>query len=349
MLIKREMDAHKMKKKYMIIFSFMLLLSACNNKDKPNYLENVTTIQNNYYDFTNSSTNEQITSLETNFTDEFYHGYSFDFDPDEYYTTSELIEGLTDEDIKKLTTLNLIIDNSFNESFIELSDNITELNLVVNDDVDIAILEYAKKLEKLHVYGSRGFSHKISGIEVLPFIPTLSSLYFESIGNDINLEQLSGCSYLSELVIHDCHSVLVCESKYLDTIETLVIMETPCNDMDNIGSFTKLRTLIIYNCRINDISFINNLSNLERLVLSGITGTELCQLKNIEKLTYLDISAADGEEEHWITNEAKKEWLIDWICKLSLLNELHISEKSFSDDEIIIIKNALPKCEIVIE
>lgn len=221
--------------------------------------------------------------------------------------------------------------------------------MVVNDDVDIAILEHAKKLEKLHVYGSRGFSHKISGIEVLPFIPKLSSLYFESIGNDINLEQLSGCSYLSELVIQDCHSVSICESKYLDTIETLVIMETPCDGMDNIGSFTKLRTLIIYYCKINDISFINNLSNLERLVLSGITGTELCQFKNIEKLTYLDISAADGEEDHWITNEAKREWLIDWICKLSLLNELHISEKSFSDDEVIIIKNALPKCEIVIE
>lgn len=338
-----------MKKKYMIIIlCFMLLLSACNN-DKQNYLENVTTQKNSHYDFTDSSTNEQLTSLETTFTDEVYHEYSFNFEPDEYYTTSELIEGLTDEDIKKLTILNLIIDNSFNESFIKLSDNITELNLVVNDDVDIAILEYAKKLEKLHIYGSRGSSHKISGIEALQFIPTLSSVYFESIGNDINLEQLSGCSYLSELVIQDCHSVLICESKYLDTIETLVIMETPCNDMDNIGGFTKLSTLIIYNCKINNILFINTLSNLEKLVLSGITGTELCQLNNIEKLTYLDISAADGEEEHWITNEAKKEWLIDWICKLSLLNELHISEKSFSDDEIIIIKNALPKCEIVIE
>ncbi len=203
----------------------------------------------------------------------------------------------------------MIIDNSFNESFIKLSDNITELNLAVNDDVDIAIIEHAKKLEKLHVYGSRGFSPKISGIEVLAFIPTLSSLYFESIENDINLEQFSGCSHLSELVIQDCHSVLICESKYLDNIDILVIMETPCDDMDNIGSFTKLRTLMIYNCKINGISFINNLFNLERLVLSGIIGTELCQVKNIEKLTHLDICVADGEKDHWITNEAKKNGL----------------------------------------
>ncbi len=78
----------------------MLLLSVCNNNDKLNYLENVTTEKINYYDFTNSSTNEQITVSETNSTDEVYHEYSFDFDPDKYYTTSELIEGLTDEDKK---------------------------------------------------------------------------------------------------------------------------------------------------------------------------------------------------------------------------------------------------------
>lgn len=87
----------------------MLLLSACNNNDKLNYSENVTTEKFNYYDFTNSSTNEQIMSSEINSTDDVYHGHSFELDPDEYYKTSELIEGLTDEDIKKLTTLNLII------------------------------------------------------------------------------------------------------------------------------------------------------------------------------------------------------------------------------------------------
>lgn len=65
-----------MKKKYrIIILCFMILLSACNN-DKQNYLENVTTQKNNHYDFTDSSTNEQITSLETTFTDEFYNMHS---------------------------------------------------------------------------------------------------------------------------------------------------------------------------------------------------------------------------------------------------------------------------------
>ena len=213
--------------------------------------------------------------------------------------------------------------------------DVTELDLSSHELLDISPLAELTKITSLNLSSSR-----IRDITPLQALSNLTTLDLRN--NHINdITPLSSLANLSKLYLWSNEIHDVSPLSPLTNLTTLELGLIQINDISPLRSLTKLTTLVITSCGVNDITSLSQLTNLTVLTLNYNTITDITPLVSLTNLTEINIKGNAIED---ITPLAS----LTNLRKLGLHNRYAVEPMSFSFEQIDVLQQALPDCEIII-
>ncbi len=231
---------------------------------------------------------------------------------------------LNDEDYAQITSLSLLINNSYNAFDIKLIEKFknlkglsirgymssrTNMSAWKKILVKIHILSLDEKvfidlspLEKIKNLNALSLEHvQIKDLRPLNNHTDLHTLRL--IGSTIsNLKTIKKLNNLELLDLTKTNVVDIKPLKYLTSLKRLGLGQTKVSNLDSLGDLVNLRDLCLSETRIdnNDLNVLNKLPNLSVLYLGATKISNLEPLKGYKKLSVLHIEECTNIKDEQI-------------------------------------------------
>lgn len=221
---------------------------------------------------------------------------------------------ITQEDMEKITKLNLSGKGVKNLTGLEHAVNLTYLNYPHNNNnPNLTPISNLPKLEELYLNNNSLKSvsalselvslrklniggNSISDISCLEKLTNLETLYLSSQHYSNPIKDVSVLRNFSNLNTLQMNSLQVSDISALGSLsllENLEVNGTKATDFSAIKNLTKLRSLKVTGSQINDISFVETLSELQTLDLSNNRISDISSLSGLTELRNLYLSNND--------------------------------------------------------
>ena len=220
--------------------------------------------------------------------------------------------GITDFDMKTLTTLSASGLGISELSGLERATNLTNLYLDGNKITDISPLTGLTKLTALRLN-----SNQISDITPVAGMTKLTLLGL--IGNPItNIAPVAGLTGLTDLWLSSDRITDITPVSGLTNLTTLLLDRNQFTNITPVAGLTKLTSLDLADNRITEIAPVAGLTALKRLGLEGCQITSITSLAGLTELTDLDL---DGNQIAGITP----------VAGLTKLTSLDLADNRITD------------------
>ena len=192
---------------------------------------------------------------------------------------------ITQEDINRLTDLDVRDQGIANLTGLQSATNLTFLQLQANRIEDIRPLANLTQLTELHLGGNR--------IEDISPLAHLTQLTVLRVNENFRIEDISSLADLTQLKVADLDRneiVDVSPLARLTNLESLDLRGNRIIDVSPLANLTQLNFLRLNENRIIDITPLENLTNLVALWLSDNRIVDVSPLANLTQLTELRLS-----------------------------------------------------------
>ena len=204
---------------------------------------------------------------------------------------------ITQEDMNRLTDLDVRDQGIANLTGLEFATNLTFLQLQSNRIEDISPLANLIQLAELHLGGNR--------IEDIGPLANLTQLTVLRLNENFRIEDISSLANLTHLRKADLDRNQIVDVRplaRLANLESLDLRDNRIIDVSPLANLTQLTELRMDGNQIEDISPLANLTNLVALWLNDNRITDVTALVNLTQLTQLllsnnrivDVSSLDG-------------------------------------------------------
>ena len=219
---------------------------------------------------------------------------------------------ITQEKLKKLTTLSAIGRDIADLTGLEHATNLTFLELFINRISDITPLTDLTNLKDLYLG-----DNQINDITQIGKIKNLTklSLYRNPIQDISPLNQLTN---LSELVLGNNQITDIPPLVELTQLEELYLGDDPITDIIPLAHLKQLTKLSLYDTPVSDITILKELTQLETLYLNDNQISDLSALSEMKNLTKLSLGGNQIQD-------------ISQLSELSQLKELTLGRNQISD------------------
>ncbi|MEZ4220960.1 MAG: hypothetical protein R3B13_08525 [Polyangiaceae bacterium] len=95
----------------------------------------------------------------------------------------------------------------------------------------------------------------------------------------------------------------------LEKLEQVVLMASPCRELDVLASSRQMRMLFIHGCRRADLRPLAHLTGLQRVTLSSVEGRGARELSNLKTVKALDASQSRLDDYSFLSAMTKLESL----------------------------------------
>ena len=189
---------------------------------------------------------------------------------------------ITQEDMNRLTDLDVQDQGIANLTGLEFATNLTFLQLKSNRIEDISPLANLTKLTELHLGGNR--------IEDISPLANLTQLTVLRLNENFQIEDISSLANLVELRRANLDRNKIIDVSPLARLTKLELLDFRVNrieDISPLANLTQLTVLRLSSNKIIDVSPLANLTNLVALWLSDNRITDVTALANLTQLTEL--------------------------------------------------------------
>jgi len=124
--------------------------------------------------------------------------------------------------------------------------------------------------------------------------------------------------------------------EHATNLTSLNISHNPISDITPLAGLTKLKRLLIYKIRISDLKPLADLTNVEFVTFWETNVSDLTPLKSWKNLQSIELrltKVTDYTPLHGLTN----------------LKSLATNRRLISDEQLALLKKALPNCKLEIE
>ena len=204
---------------------------------------------------------------------------------------------ITQEDMNRLTDLDVRDQGIANLTGLEFATNLTFLQLQANRIQDISPLASLTQLTELHLGGN-------PIRDIIP-LANLTQLAVLRLNENWVIEDIGPLAHLTQLRWLDLDRNLILDIGPLARLTALAVLDIRYNQIENVealANLTQLTRLLLNNNQIVDISPLANLTQLTELLMNNNKIEDVSPLAHLTRLTTLEIrdnkitdfSALDG-------------------------------------------------------